>query len=177
MKKIALIAACVLILFSSCKKESSGSNSYHVSFTVDGVNKSYTGYAIVHIDSAAGDIELTILGGKTAASYDDYFGIYINNYPGGGKIPAGEYHDNSTAFTVLSTFQNGATGKEYESGQTVNDDATSHNVAIVNHFKANITSMDGKTAKGTFSGDYYQDGDIQSSKISITNGDFYVKFQ
>jgi hypothetical protein len=177
MKKLSALAISALILFSSCKKEGSGNDNYHVSFTVDGVSKSYTGYAIAHGDTTGSDIELTILGAKSVNSYDDYFGIYINNYPGGGNIPAGQYSDNSADFTVLSTFQNGSNGNEYEAGQTMADDAVYYNVPIANHFKVNIISMDGKTARGTFSGDYYQDGDIRSNKISITNGDFYVKFQ
>ena len=78
---------------------------------------------------------------------------------------------------MLSTFQNVANGNEYESGQTVADDAATNNSTIANHFKVNITSIDGKTAKGTFSGDFYQDGDVTRNKISITNGEFYVKFQ
>ena len=175
MKKIS-IAICLLVILSSCKKEDSGS-SYHVSFSIDGVKKTFTGYAVAHKEDVSGDIELTILGSKTALSFDDYFGIYINNYPGGGNIPAGEYQDNSTDFTVLSTFQNIANGNEYESGQTVADDGIYYNIPIANHFKVNITSMDSKTAKGTFSGDYYQDGDVHNNKISITNGDFFVKFE
>lgn len=175
MKKISIIAICLLVILSSCKKENSGSN-YHITFYADGVQKSYTGYAVFHKEDVSGDIELTILGAKTATSFDDYFGIYINNYPGGGNIPAGQYTDNSTDFTVLSTFQNGAS-KEYESGQSMAEDAAYYNIPIANHFKVNITSMDSKTAKGTFSGDYFLDGDVKSTKISITNGDFYVKYQ
>jgi hypothetical protein len=175
MKKISIIAICLLVLFGSCKKGSD--NNYHISFSVDGVKKSYSSYAVAHIDSTAGDIELTILGAKTALSFDDYFGIYINNYPGGGNVPTGEYQDNSANFTVLSTFQNSANGNEYEAGQSVAEDAVYYNVPIANHFRVTITSMNGKTAKGTFSGDYYQDGDVHSNKISVTNGEFYVKFE
>lgn len=176
MRKLFLITICATVFFSSCKKDSSN-ESYHVSFNVDGVSKTFTGNAIAHIDSVSGYVELTIIGAKTATSYDDYLGIYINNYPGGGNFIAGQYQDNSADFTVLTTFQNASNGNEYEAGQTVADDAVTDNVPVANHFKAIITSMDGKTAKGTFSGDYYQDGDVHSNKISITNGDFYVKFE
>ena len=67
---------------------------------------------------------------------------------------------------------------EYEAGQTMADNAVAYNVTIAHHFKLNIISMDNKTIKGTFSGDYFQDGDVQSgTRLNITNGDFYVKFQ
>jgi len=107
---------------------------------------------VAYADTSGNDIELTILGAKTNTSLDDYFGIYINNYPGGGNIPAGEYRDNSADFAVLSTYQNNANGNEYESGQTIANDAIQYNVPITNHFKVTISSMDGKTAKGTFRG-------------------------
>jgi hypothetical protein len=176
MKKFFILAVSFVVLFSSCKKEKSN-NDYHVSFNVEGVSKKFTGYTFAHIDSAGGDVELTILGARTTTSYDDYLGIYINNFPGGGNIPAGEYRDNSANFTVLTTFQNLTNGNEYEAGQTVNDDATQNNITITNHFKVTITSIDGRTARGTFSGDYFKDGDPTGNKVSITNGDFYVKFQ
>jgi len=175
MKKVFVIVSCILVLFTSCKKEKS--DNYHVSFSVNGVTKTYTGYVAAHTENVSGDIELIILGANTMTSFDDNIGIYINNYPGGGNIPAGEYRDNSTSFTVLSTYENIADGNSYESGQTVAENAIADNVTIANHFKVNITSMDSKTAKGTFSGDYYVDGDVHNQKITITNGDFYVKFQ
>jgi hypothetical protein len=51
-------------------------------------------------------------------------------------------------------------------------------VTIPNHFKVTISSIVGNAARGTFSGDYYADGDVQSgTKLTITNGDFYVKIK
>lgn len=176
MKKISFAVIVLLVLFASCSKEESAKN-YHVSFSVDGVNKTYTGFVAAHIDTFGTDLELTILGTNSVTSGDDYFGIYINNYPGGGKISAGEYKDNSANFTVLSTFHNPIDNVEYESGQSMAEEAVYYGIPIANHFKVNITSLDGKTAKGTFSGDYFYDGDVNDKKISITNGDFYVKFQ
>lgn len=176
MKKLSIAAIALLFVLASCSKEDSDKN-YHISFTVDGVKKTYTGYVTAHIDEVGNDIELTILGAQSTTSGNDYLGIYINNYPGGGKIPAGEYRDNSTNFTVLSTYHNPIDNVEYESGQTMAENAVNYGVSIANHFKVNITSMDGKTAKGTFSGDYFYDGDVHNKKIAIANGDFYVTFQ
>ena len=177
MKKASLLLLLPAILFLSCNKESDQPETYHVSFKVNGVDKLYTGHTLAHLeDLGGGDLELMILGATTATSYNDYIGIYISNSPGGGAITAGQYQDNSTNRIVLTTYENG--GTSYEAGRTVADEAVIYNVPIANHFTVNITTLTiGDVARGTFSGDYYPDGDPRKPKISITNGEFYVKFQ
>jgi len=175
MKKIAIAILLFSIVLSSCNKDKDD-EIFHVSFSVNGVNKTYTGYAVVHTETISGITTLTILGGNSATSYDDYMGIYIDNSATGATIAGGQYEDNSTTFTVLTTYSN--TGTDYEAGESVAADGVAYGVTIANHFKVNISSMDGNTARGTFSGDYYEDGDVQTgTKLSITNGDFYVKVQ
>ena len=175
MKKTFLILLLPAILFLSCSKESD--DNYHVSFTVNGVAKTYTGYPVAHLqDLGGGDFELMILGATTANSYDDYLGIYINNSPGGGTIQAGQYTDNMPNRVLLSTYGKGTS--TWEAGHTVAEQAVFYNIPIANHFTVNITELNTSgVARGTFSGDYYPDGDVHGTKISITNGEFYVKFQ
>ena len=174
MKKNSIAVLLFFIVLSSCTKNKPAEN-YHVSFTVNGVNKTYTGYAVVHTETISGNTTLTILGANTPTSVEDNMGIYLDNSPTGTAIVAGQYEDNATGFTVLTTYTN--TSIDYEAGQSVAEDAVFYNVPIANHFKVNISSMDGKTAKGTFSGDYYADGDVRTgTKLTITNGDFFVKF-
>ena len=127
-------------------------------------------------DTTSGYYTLEILGANSSTSFNDYLGFYLDNFPAGGNITAGQYEDNSTSYTLLTTYANN--GIDFEAGQSVAQDAVAYNVTIANHFKVNITAMDDKTAKGTFSGDYYEDGDVQSgTKLTITNGDFFVRFQ
>ena len=175
MKKIFLILLLPAILFLSCSKDSD--NNYHLSFTVNGTAKTYTGYTAAHLeDLGGGDFELMILGATNANSTTDYLGIYINNSPGGGTLQAGLYTDTSPNRILLSTYGSGALS--YEAGHTVAQNGVTYNVTIANHFKVNITELNtGGVARGTFSGDYYPDGDVHGTKISITNGEFYVKFQ
>ena len=175
MKKICAVLLLPAILFFSCSKETD--DNYHISFTVNGVAKTYTAHTAAHLeDLGGGDLELMILGATSATSYDDYLGIYINNSPGGGTIQAGQYNDNMPNRVLLTTYENG--GSAYEAGHTVAEQAVVYNVPITNHFTVNITELNTSgVARGTFSGDYYKDGDPRNPKISITNGEFYVKFQ
>jgi len=175
MKRLSVIAVLVLILFGACNKEK-GDENYHVSFTVDGINKTYTAHVLGHLDTTGAYIALTILGGDSPTSFDNYMGIYLDNSPGNGSITAATYQDNSANFSVLTTHTRN--GIEYHSGQSVAQEAIMFGVTITNHFKLIITSMTSTTIRGTFSGDYYINGNVQTgTKLKITNGDFYVKFQ
>ncbi len=171
MKKI-LYLPLILLCFISCSKNSD--NEYYVSFSANGVNKKYTGHTFFHIEVSGTDKELQMVGATSAMSFDDYLGIYINNYPGSGNITTGEYTDLSTSFTVLATYENG--GVAYEAGETLAQDAASAGVTI-NHFKVNITQINDETIRGTFSGDFYDEADVTKSKVTITNGEFFVKYQ
>lgn len=178
MKKIAILALLVSICFVSCQKEhgQEEDSNFHVSFSVDGVSKSFTGYVLAHTDTTSGYVELTILGTPAITSFDNYMGVYLDNFPAKGSIGTGQYQDNGTTYSLLTTYV--VNGAEYEAGQSVAADAVSENVTIANPFKLNITSMDKNIARGTFSGDYFKNGDPKNGeKISITKGEFYVKFQ
>lgn len=176
MKIHSIIAILALTILFSCQKNTSSESNYHVSFTVDGKAVNYTGYVGATFDTASGYIDLTALGANSSTSYDNYFGFYLDNYSGAKSITTGQYVDASTDFTLLGNYTIG--GVEYDAGQTVATDAITNNVTIANHFKVNITSLDRNTIKGTFSGDFFKNGDMSNiSKVSITNGDFYLKLQ
>lgn len=174
MKKTILAAALLVITFAGCKKDND--EDFHVSFSVNGTSKSYTGHVFAHKESVSGFTTLVVNGSTSATSYDDYLGIYLDNYPAGASFAAGEYIDAGTAYSLLTTYQN--SGSEYEAGQSTAQDAVSYGVTITNHFKVSITQLDAETIRGTFSGDYYPNGNVRSAgKIAITNGEFYAKFQ
>ena len=85
----------------------------------------------------------------------------------------GQYTDAMTDYTLLSNCT--VNGVEHDAGQTVASEAVINNITITNHFKVNITSITSTTISGTFSGDFYQDGDVvNGTKLTITNGDFFV---
>lgn len=175
MKKITLLVLAVCSLLASCKKNTDA--TYYVKFSVNGNSKEYTGHVFAHTDFAGGFTTLTILGSTSSISYDNFFGMYIGNFPSGNPIGPGEYKDTSGNFTVLATYVNNGT-EEYEAGSSMAEDAVSYGVVIPNHFKMNITEQNSETTRGTFSGDFFQDGNVQTgTRISITNGEFYAKYQ
>lgn len=176
MKRLTLTAFLFIILFSACKKEHNTEDNFHVNFTQDGVSKSFTGHVVAHRDTVGNYYSLTIIGANTATSFDNYMSIYIDNDPVHGSFTTGEYPDNSPSFSVLSTYT--VNSIEHESGQSVALDAAANGITLAHHFKVIITSIDNNTIRGTFSGDYYKNGDTHSAvKFNITNGDFYAKFQ
>src|SRR5258706_6787626 len=176
MKIISVGALVLPVVFGSCSKEHGSDENYHVSFAVDGVSKTYTAHVLAHRDTTAGYFSITILATNSATSFDNYMGIYLDNSPGHGNFIAGQYADNSTTFTVLTNYTNNSI--EYDAGQSVADDAATYNVTIAHHLKVVITSIDKNTVRGTFSGDHYKDGDVRgTTKLNITNGDFYANVQ
>ena len=175
MKKLLFTLLAFSIILASCTPDDPDVN-YHVSFTVNGTSKTYTGHVLAHLDTAQGYITLTIIGAHNPTSFDDNMGIYLNNFPGGGAISAGIHNDNATDKTLLTTYVNN--NISYEAGQSIAQDAVNYGVTIPNHFKLTITSMGSQTIKGTFSGTYYEDGDVQTgTPLEISNGSFFVKFQ
>ena len=103
-------------------------------------------------------------------------GIYIDNYSAGATIGAGQYLDNTNNYTLLTTHESG--GLTYEAGQTVASNGVQYNVPIAQPCKVIITEINANSVKGTFQGDYYEDGDVVSgAMIHVTNGSFHAKFQ
>jgi hypothetical protein len=175
MKKIFLIPAFFLLLLISCKKDGQDQN-YYVRFSADGVSKSFTGYVFAHEEVISGYTTLAVNGATSPTSFDDYMGFYIDNFPTAAAILPGIYLDNSPDYTLLSTYN--INGLEYEAGETVAENAINDGITIANHFTVNITEKTSTTIRGTFSGDFYFEADVQNGdKITITNGEFYAKFQ
>jgi len=176
MKKLSLIAFISVIVISSCSKPKDNDDNFRVTFKQDGVDKSFTGHVLAHRDTVGGYYSLTILGAHSATGFDNYMSFYIDNDPGNGSINPGQYNDNSTTHSVLTNYT--VNSVEWDAGTSVAQDAVYYGVTIPHRFNVTITSADANTIRGTFSGDYYKDGDVQGTQKSyITNGEFYAKFQ
>jgi hypothetical protein len=170
-----LFSSC---FFLSCKKEQSGSNNndaYYVTCTIDGKVMKFNGYLFCHYEWSGGYKSVTINGATDLSSTAAYVGFVITNIPSRDSINAGTYTDASTNFEVLAAHSpNISSNIDYHAGTTLYNEAMLAGVTITNRFTVKITSINNQTAKGTFSGDFYYDGDPTGAKKTITNGEFYV---
>ena len=172
---VLLFSSCFIL---SCKKEQSGGNnndSYYVTCTVDGKAMKFNGYLFCHNEWAGGYKSVTINGATDLSSTAAYVGFVITNIPSQDSINAGTYTDASANFEVLAAYSpNISANMDYHAGTTLFNEANLAGATITNHFTVKITSINNQTAKGTFSGDFYYDGDPTGAKKTITNGEFYV---
>ena len=178
MKKIAPFAIAffpLLALFSSCKK-SSPAATYSMTATLSGVPKSFNFTPPIAAISSTGGSTYIVITGIGSASGGEEMVIQLSNESGGGPIIAGTYYDTTQNFlvSVSCTLNPNAV---YLAGSVVAEFASISGITIVNHLKVVITSISSTAIKGTFSGDFYTNGDPTLAKIPITNGNFYAKFQ
>jgi hypothetical protein len=175
MRKFIFYALVIVTLFNSCSRGNNNDGDYYFRFKVNGVERSFTGFVVEHHGvPVAPYVEHEIIGGNSQATLNDNnMGFYWNNDPGLGSLTTGVYHDLGTTYTLLAAYY--INGISYEAGQSMAENAATHSITI-NHFSVNITSMSSSTMRGTFSGDFFQDGDVVSgTKLTITEGEFYVK--
>lgn len=179
MKKVYLAIILICCFLVSCSKEESivEDTNYHLSCSIDGVAMTF------NVNSGAVEINdngnwLLGMGGINADSANAAtlaIGVYAT-LPG-IKVPAGSYTDNGTSFQLISTFSDVYNQVDYNAGQEMYDIAQDAGVTIVNHLQVQITELTDKTVRGKFSGDYYEESEIEGSIKKITNGDFYLLIQ
>ena len=168
----------IFTTFFSCTKDSPDKNdSYHVTCTIDGIDLAFNVNSNAHIDTLGNLKDLMINGFTASDSTTAAVGFVITNVPSEEAFLTGTYDDRSTKFEVLASFAPNIMNTHYEAGTTFYEEATDAGVTITNHFTTTITSWTSETVTGTFSGDFYYGGDPNGHKVTITNGDFYVKLQ
>lgn len=177
MKKgmfLILILGCV---FLSCSKDQSTNDTYYLTCTIDGVPHTFNLLAGSRKETNGVNTAVFVHGVESASANTADYGFVITNLPSGDDIIAADYPDTSTDFEILTTYQADQSSLGFEAGTTVLEEANMAGVTISNHFKVSITSINTETIKGTFSGDFYEDGDPHAAKKTISNGSFYLKFQ
>lgn len=168
-----LLIATLLVLSFSCKKNK---DDYYISCTIDGVSRTFNVFPTAHRETDNGFVGISV-GGAAGASEDaDSWGFWIDNTPTGGEIVARNYSDTDANFDLLSTYSRNGALIDYEAGTEVVDYANTLSVPIANHFSVTITAIDGNSITGTFSGDFFKEGDPEGEIVQIRNGSFHVKF-
>ena len=176
MKRTYLLALALILLISSCKKDN---DAYYIRCSIEGVARTFNvmTYPIKEPDPATQRYGIGSGGLATSDTEGDWFGFWIDNIPSGDEIVAGTYTGTMADFGLLGTFTDATAGHDWYGGSSVEEDAVTYSVPIANHFTVTIQSIDGNSIKGTFSGDFYADGDPREAKKSITNGEFHLKFR
>jgi hypothetical protein len=172
----ALVAFALLM--AGCSKSGADGETFHVTCTIDGTPTTLNAGTFGHIEYGSGFKSVTINGLTSLTNTAGAMGFIIINNPGKDSIVAGVYNDATTKFEVLASYSpNASAPDDYEAGTSFITEATNLGVSITNHFTASITAITATTIKGTFSGDFYFNGNANGVKKTITNGDFYVKIQ
>ena len=170
MKKIYILTLLSVSVLFSCKKSSPAAS--HITCTIDGTAKTFNG-GVTATRTVDNGITTISISGINAADNQSSFTISVDNRPGGVTIYPGTFSDSTVDFGITGLY---ATSQYFLAGRQVKQDADIDGVIIANHMKLEITVLDNTSIKGTFSGDFFNSTDM-SSKKTITNGDFYAKFQ
>jgi hypothetical protein len=167
MKKLIypLLAALILVSFSSCSKEGTDEN-YYLTFKKDGTEVSWTGFAKGEIGPDGFDSSLVDLG-VTGQSPDGAERFDITLQKSGTNFSTGMYHTDSMYIVMgyITSF-NTVTPKIYRLGfnETYTEFSSYH---------VNITSITSTSIQGTFSGNFLSTDNGQM--VNITEGSFRVK--
>jgi len=172
MKKTLLFTVTIALFTLSCKKSSTSGSPYYIKATVDGTAKTFNVNAMAMKMTAAGITSISVFGNVKSAADLEGINIGINNTPSSKPIVAGTYTETNTAdFVTAGVYNPGSQTVVWGAGQYP---SPTHPLTIV------ITSIDDKTIKGTFSGDFYYTNtatvQIGPDKKTFTNGEFNVKF-
>jgi hypothetical protein len=157
---------------TSSGNNTTGSSTYYIKASMDGVAKTFNVSAMGIESNLAGITMLDITGLASSASSLESLGITINNSGNSKPIVAGSYSELETdGFVVAAVYNPGSTTIVYGAGLYLD---------TINPLKVTITSIDSKTVKGTFSGNLYYTNTTTDSvgpgKKTVTNGEFNVKF-
>jgi hypothetical protein len=171
VKKITQLAFLLAGLSFSCKKSNS-STSFHLTATIDGKAETFN----VNLTATRVGANVFFSGASSATASSDEALLFA--LIGSSRQPSftvGSYQDTASSFDVQATYRQ-TLASQYEAGSPTAGTALSTGTIITNHFTLVITAIDSVSIKGSFSGDYFLDGNPGNAKKTITNGDFYAKF-
>jgi len=170
-KKFSFFCALFLCVFTSCKKNGGSSSGYHLTATIDGQSQSFNVNPFVFKVTNGGASIISIEGYAGNQSNQQIMAISWTSYSPSVILIPGNYSDTSSAYSLEGVY-NPSISVSYVGGNGL-----TANMSNSNHLKMTITSIDSTAVKGTFSGDFYLNGDASSPKKSITSGDFYVPWK
>jgi hypothetical protein len=169
LKKFSFFCVLSLCVFVSCKKSGGSSSSdYHFTATVDGQSQSFNLSPLAVKVTNSGVSMIAFEGFAGNQSNQQVIAMSWTSLYAGQNLTVGNYSDTASKYAL---------GGNYNPSITVSYVAGSGIMTGGTNLKMTITSIDSTAVKGTFSGNFYLNGDPSSPKKSITNGDFYVPWK
>ncbi len=174
MKKILAFCIILAVCSFSCKKESKNED-FHITCKIDGESKSFNSVMLsgnlINNDKRG----FVITGQSKLSAEADAFGVVIVDPENDKIVTTGTYTDGSSDYQVLATYHQNENNGDYEAGYEMYNNSVRYSIPIKNNFTITISSLDQNTARGTFSGDFFLDGNLEGNKRTITEGSFYVQ--
>lgn len=164
-----LIAVPGLLSISSCNKDKEDSTV--LKCKVDGVPIEFS-TAFAQVDNPAGGVAGLVINGQNTGNPPSTFVIAISTLP----ITEREYTDTESNVNTLASYNADGT-TQYNAGTMVYQSTLREGVTMVNHLRVRLTELSNSSVRGQFSGDFYEDGDVLGTKVTITEGEFYAKVQ
>ncbi|WP_431214007.1 hypothetical protein ACQ86N_03740 [Puia sp. P3] len=168
MKKLSFFCVLSLCVFAACKKSGGSSSDYHFTATIDGQSQSFNTSPLAVKVSNAGVSMIAFEGFAGNQSNPQVMAVSWNSFYAGQNLVVGTYGDTSSKYAIGGNY-NPSISVTYVSGSSIMTGGT--------HMKLTISSIDSTAVRGSFSGDFYLNGDPSSPKKTVTNGDFYVPWK
>ena len=167
MKKLHLFLLSVLVVAATSCKKDKADDSIHLKCKVDGVEKTFNTSTTAGASTEDGQSILAVFGSSAASESAEHLILYISKT--GSAVTTGTYSVDGENYSVTGLYSTGTSGGvSYVGGNEINTSEASKALKIV------ITQIDDKTVRGTFSGEFYEDGDDSNPKKTISEGSFYV---
>jgi hypothetical protein len=174
MSRKLFIHVILIVLACSCKKDK---QSYFIIADVNGnttlFNENATGYR-----GFSNALESLQIDGMTEGTTNTKqgFEFALSNYPSEQPIMAGTYPDYDSNFILTGTYTIGL-NQRYYAGKYVAEKAVDSAVVINHPLTVIISSISNGYASGTFSGDFFLEGNPRGEMKSISDGKFSVPVQ
>jgi hypothetical protein len=180
MKMIFKLQLLTCFLFTACAKEYSFEKTlvepYHLNCKIDGVPTSFVKLgAGDHTDPDNGNLLVEGFTDSTINSHPNSFGFEL--FSNTKKVIEGEYTDQDADFMLNSVYTDSSRLKNYIASSSFAVLAEAAGTIISNHLKVIVTELKNSTVRGTFSGDFYENGDPHGAMIKIKEGEFYLKMK
>lgn len=161
MKKCYFLLPVLICIVSACKKDKS---SEYLTGMINGKEVSFGGSSTARIETGNGTTRLYISNYYTTNSSP----LLALTLQTSNLLTEGTYTDTTPGVNISVALQDG--------------DPVVYRTQIAwgasveyRHFVVHLVSLDNNMVQGDFSGDVFQEADVNAAKKSITNGYFYLK--